>query len=88
MTEFKVLYGDTDSLFVDLKVADHKDPNRDLGLGREVCDRINARLADHVNERFGVASFLELELENSTTVFCFRPCGGTASGAGQRVTRG
>ncbi len=60
---FKVLYGDTDSLFVDLKVADHKDPNRDLGLGREVCDRINARLADHVNERFGVASFLELELE-------------------------
>ena len=34
-----------------------------MELGRQVCDRINAKLADHVMERYGVSSFLELELE-------------------------
>ena len=58
-----VLYGDTDSVFVDLDGADRRDPGPSTDLGREVCDRINARLAGHVRERYGVASFLELELE-------------------------
>ena len=60
---YKVLYGDTDSVFVDLETADRSDPDRVAELGRDVCDRINARLAAHVRERYGVASFLELELE-------------------------
>ena len=59
----RVLYGDTDSLFVDLNSADPADSTGAMELGRQVCDRINARLADHVMERYGVSSFLELELE-------------------------
>ena len=60
---YKVLYGDTDSVFVDLDAADKRDSERSMHRGREVCDRINARLAAHVRERYGVASYLELELE-------------------------
>ena len=60
---YTVLYGDTDSVFVDLDAADRADPDPSTDLGREVCDRINTRLAGHVRERYGVTSFLELELE-------------------------
>ena len=60
---YTVLYGDTDSVFVDLEPADRPGSDPSMDRGREVCDRINARLAAHVRERYGVASFLELELE-------------------------
>lgn len=60
---YRVLYGDTDSVFVDLKASDHATPVEALRLGRGVCDRINARLAGHVMDRYGVASHLELEME-------------------------
>ncbi|MDE2726464.1 MAG: DNA polymerase II, partial [Gemmatimonadota bacterium] len=60
---YKVLYGDTDSVFVDLDPADSSESDRATDMGRKVCDRINARLAAHVRERYGVASYLELELE-------------------------
>lgn len=60
---YKVLYGDTDSVFVDLDPADSSESDRSTDMGRKVCDRINARLAAHVRERYGVASYLELELE-------------------------
>lgn len=60
---YKVLYGDTDSVFVDLDPVDSPESDRAMDRGREVCDRINAQLAAHVRERYGVASFLELELE-------------------------
>ena len=60
---YKVLYGDTDSVFVDLDPADSPESDQATDRGREVCERINARLAAHVRERYGVESFLELELE-------------------------
>ncbi len=60
---YQVLYGDTDSVFVDLNAPDHSGPGEAARLGRGVCERINARLAGHVMERYGVASHLELELE-------------------------
>lgn len=60
---YEVLYGDTDSVFVDLNSPDLADPDEALRLGGAVCDLINERLSDHVKERYGVSSFLELELE-------------------------
>jgi len=60
---YQVLYGDTDSVFVDLNAPDLSDPGEALRLGRGVCDRINARLAGHVMDRYAVASHLELEME-------------------------
>ncbi len=60
---YEVLYGDTDSVFVDLGAPDRIDPDEALRIGRTVCKRINARLARQVMDRYGVISHLELEME-------------------------
>jgi DNA polymerase-2 len=57
---FKVLYGDTDSLFVDSRTDDAA---RALDRGRELAVELNRELGRHIGERWGVASRLELEFE-------------------------
>jgi DNA polymerase II len=57
---FKVLYGDTDSLFV----ASHADdPQRARERGRELAVALNWDLDRYINKRWRVASRLELEFE-------------------------
>jgi DNA polymerase-2 len=57
---YRVLYGDTDSLFVEVGATDSDDTE---SLGQELVDRLNKNLAHHVRERWGVESQLEAELE-------------------------
>jgi DNA polymerase-2 len=57
---FKVLYGDTDSLFVDSHAED-PDPARERG--RELAAVLNAELGRYIEQRWKVASRLELEFE-------------------------
>jgi DNA polymerase-2 len=57
---FKVLYGDTDSLFVDSR-ADAPDLARERG--RELAVSLNTELGGYIAERWGVVSRLELEFE-------------------------
>jgi DNA polymerase II len=57
---FKVLYGDTDSLFVDSH-AEVPDPARERG--RELAAALNAELGRYIEQRWRVASRLELEFE-------------------------
>jgi DNA polymerase-2 len=57
---FKVLYGDTDSLFVD---SHADDPDLALRQGRELAVELNSELGRHVESRWRVASRLELEFE-------------------------
>ena len=57
---FKVLYGDTDSLFVDSR-ADAPDPARERG--RELAAALNAELGRYIETRWRVASRLELQFE-------------------------
>ena len=57
---FKVLYGDTDSLFVDSHAED-PDPARERG--RELAAALNAELGRYIEQRWRVASRLELEFE-------------------------
>jgi DNA polymerase-2 len=57
---FKVLYGDTDSLFVD---SGSDDPVRARARGRDLAAALNSELDRHIKERWGVASRLELEFE-------------------------
>ena len=59
----RVLYGDTDSLFVDTGLPDQASVDEAWSQGRELCDWVNGRLTAYVAEEYGVASFLELELE-------------------------
>jgi DNA polymerase-2 len=57
---FKVLYGDTDSLFV---LARADDPRLAADQGRELAAQLNTDLRRHIAERWRVASRLELEFE-------------------------
>ena len=57
---FKVLYGDTDSLFVDSRADD---PNLASGRGRDLAVALNSELGRHIEDRWGVPSRLELEFE-------------------------
>jgi DNA polymerase-2 len=57
---FKVLYGDTDSLFVDSR---SNDPEQARERGRELTVALNTELGRHIEERWRVASRLELEFE-------------------------
>jgi DNA polymerase-2 len=57
---FKVLYGDTDSLFVDSRA---EDPKGASARGRELAVELSRDLGRHVYERWRVASRLELKFE-------------------------
>jgi len=57
---FKVLYGDTDSLFVD---SHADDPRLARERGRELAVALNNDLDRHINKRWRVMSRLELEFE-------------------------
>ena len=56
----RVLYGDTDSLFV---LSGEPDPERAWAVGKELVAKLNRDLAEHVERTFRVESRLELELE-------------------------
>jgi DNA polymerase-2 len=58
---FKVLYGDTDSLFVD---SHSDDPVRARARGAELAAALNSELGRHIDERWRLATRLELEFEN------------------------
>lgn len=57
---YRVLYGDTDSLFV-LSGAD--DPESAQAVGRKLPVRLNRDLREHIRKTWGVESKLELEFE-------------------------
>ncbi len=57
---YRVLYGDTDSLFVSAGVDDVDAAH---GVARELTRDLNRELSEHVDEKWGVSSRLELEFE-------------------------
>lgn len=57
---FKVLYGDTDSLFVH---SGSNDPNKVREQGPQLAASLTSELARYINERWRVPSRLELEFE-------------------------
>ncbi len=57
---YRVLYGDTDSLFM---LSGEADPEAAWSLAEELVERFNPDLAAHVDATWGVESRLELELE-------------------------
>ena len=61
----RVLYGDTDSLFVESGLADDATLDEAQARGREICAQVNAELAEHVRQQYEVESHLELEFEKT-----------------------
>ncbi|MDX1644665.1 MAG: DNA polymerase II, partial [Thermoanaerobaculia bacterium] len=56
----RVLYGDTDSLFVDTERDDEREAHR---LGRELCELLDRELASHIEAIWRTESRLTLELD-------------------------
>ncbi len=59
----RILYGDTDSLFVDPGLPADIDEESARQRGRALCQWANQQLADHIAAEWGVESRLELEFE-------------------------
>jgi len=66
---FTVIYGDTDSLFVDAKLPADGSPEEANRLGQTIAARVNERLSKYVTSTYDVKSRLELEMEKVYTRF-------------------
>lgn len=63
---FKVIYGDTDSLFVNV---DTMDASESEATGRTLAEDLNAYWRESLQKRFRIESFLEVEFETNFTRF-------------------
>ena len=75
---YKVLYGDTDSLFVKLKTEERQDADK---AGRVLAKRVDDYFRETIQRRFGVPSRLELEYEKRYLKL-FLPTMRSGSGSG------
>ncbi len=60
----KVLYGDTDSLFATTNLDDSAGESQLRALGESLTARLNADLADHIEQKWRVESRLEIALHS------------------------
>jgi DNA polymerase-2 len=78
---FRVLYGDTDSLFV---LSGDEDPKAAQAIGQELLPALNAAVADYIAQRWQVESKLELEFEKLYRQLLLPPMRGGGGGARKR----
>jgi len=71
-----VLYGDTDSLFVDAHLAADTTPAEAHESGRQLCTWLNEQLSHHVQEIFDLPCYLDLEFEKYYARFFLPPIRG------------
>lgn len=76
----RVLYGDTDSVFVDAGLSPSAHPGEAHACGQRLCNAANAALAEHIDQRYGVQSRLELEFEKHYEHFLLPPMRGSERG--------
>ncbi len=77
----RVLYGDTDSLFVESGAGDLEAART---LGRQLVERLNRDLAEHIRRRWQVESRLELEFERHYSRLFLQSLRSAARGATKR----
>ncbi|HJX05351.1 MAG TPA: DNA polymerase II [Candidatus Nanoarchaeia archaeon] len=58
--DYEVIYSDTDSIFVDLKVESYKEAEK---IGKEISEHINNFFEKYAKEEYGRKNYLELEFE-------------------------
>jgi DNA polymerase-2 len=78
---FRVLYGDTDSLFVQ---STTEDPDAAREQGRELAARLNVEIARYIEERWRVTSKLELKFEKLYRKLFLPRARGSTRGASKR----
>lgn len=79
---YEVIYGDTDSTFVSLKHP-HSDEQAGV-IGRELVRHVNAWLARHLRDEFGLESALELQYETHYRRFLMPTIRGSDEGSKKR----
>jgi len=79
---YRVIYGDTDSLFVSLekKASEHEAANE----ADDICHYVNQWWKDHLQETFGLTSELELEHETHYKRFFLPTLRGVEQGSKKR----
>ncbi len=78
---YKVIYGDTDSVFLCLK---EEERSRGDEAGQHIADRINHYMGKRIMEESGVFSHLEIEYEKRYSRFFLPPLRGSDTGARKR----
>lgn len=78
---FEVIYGDTDSVFINLACDDYEEAQK---LGKQVEDSTNVFLEQYVKKKYELKSFLELEFEKTFIRFVMPKVRGTDKGAKKR----
>lgn len=78
---YEVIYGDTDSLFINLDVDDYEQSQK---LGKQIQDDMNKMLKEYIKERYQLDSFLELEFEKTFIRFVMPKVRGSDAGAKKR----
>jgi DNA polymerase-2 len=71
--DFRVLYGDTDSLFVETGLGDEGGYGDFLAQGETLAGEINKFLAERIRAEYGLESFLELRFEKAYRRFLIPP---------------
>ncbi|NNG27930.1 MAG: DNA polymerase II [Ignavibacteriaceae bacterium] len=78
---YEVVYGDTDSLFVQLKKDEGKQA---LHSGMRIADDLNNYWNEKIYSEYGLTSHLEIEFEKYYRKFIITPARGSESGAKKR----
>ena len=78
---YQVIYGDTDSCFVDLQAGSYEEAKR---IGEEIGRKITSFYREYVREEYGRESFLELELDKVFVHFIMPKIRGSEQGAKKR----
>jgi len=79
---YEVIYGDTDSVFVSLQQA--ADTQTAQSIGRKLVDIINAYWSHHLQQQYGIQSYLEMELETHFSQFFMPTVRGSDQGSKKR----
>jgi DNA polymerase-2 len=80
-TGYSVIYGDTDSLFIDLGPGAQE---RAARIGRQMVEETNAWLTGELKDRYNVTSSLELEFETHFRHFFMPTIRGSTQGSKKR----
>jgi DNA polymerase II len=78
---YEVIYGDTDSIFVHLKVKSIEEASK---IGKEIEKEMNTYYDKKIQEDYGVPSSLELEFEKTFVRFFMPKVRGSEEGAKKR----
>ena len=73
----RVLYGDTDSVFIEAGLPDDATEETARGIGRDLCESMNREIAAYIEEGWSVTSKLELEFEKYYARFFLPPMRGS-----------